>query len=96
MAIISNKDHVLTILPIPLLVLRSIQLATAVAILGLAAYGENYASFDGDGLILFAVCSFPFPTPYPTYLLTYIYKGYRDYYYYSLHNSIQHRNTGSI
>jgi len=53
MVIISSKDHVLTIFPIPLLVLRSIQLGTAVAILGLASYGENYASFDGDGLILF-------------------------------------------
>jgi hypothetical protein len=63
MAIISNKDHVLTIFPISLLVLRSIQLATAVAVLGLASYGENYASFDGDGLILFTVCSFPFPSP---------------------------------
>ena len=59
MAIISNKGHVLTIFPIPLLVLRSIQLATAVAILGLASYGESYVSFDGDGLILFAVCPAP-------------------------------------
>ncbi|KIM92933.1 hypothetical protein OIDMADRAFT_62057 [Oidiodendron maius Zn] len=49
----TSRDHVLKIAPTFLLVFRSLQLATAVAILGLAAYGENYYSFDGDGLMLF-------------------------------------------
>jgi hypothetical protein len=52
---IAHRDHVLKVAPTFLLVLRSLQLATAVAILGLSAYGENYLSFDGDGLMLFTV-----------------------------------------
>jgi hypothetical protein len=59
MAITNNRDHVLTNFSTLLLVLRSIQLTIAVVILGLAAYGETYASYDGDGLILFTV---PNPT----------------------------------
>jgi hypothetical protein len=58
-----SRDHVLKIAPTFLLVVRSLQLATAVAILGLAAYGETYLSFDGDGLILFTVCIPPTGPP---------------------------------
>jgi hypothetical protein len=48
-----SRNH---ILPVPkgLLVLRCFQLATAVAILGLSAYGIYWLSFDGDNLTMFS------------------------------------------
>lgn len=52
----SDRQHILQV-PKVVLGLRIVQLATAVAILGLAAYGITYLSFDGDDLILFTVNS---------------------------------------
>jgi hypothetical protein len=51
---LTARDH---ILPVPtfLLGLRIVQLVTAVAILGLAAFGVTYIAFDGDSLTLFTV-----------------------------------------
>ena len=48
------RDHILLV-PKPLIGLRFVQLVTAVAILGLSAYGVTYLSFDGDSLTLFTV-----------------------------------------
>jgi hypothetical protein len=48
----SSRDHILALPPV-VLGLRIVQLVTAVAILGLAAYGIEFLSFDGDGLTLF-------------------------------------------
>jgi len=48
----SSRAHVL-VLPKALFVLRVFQLATALAILGLAAYGITFLSFDGIDLTLF-------------------------------------------
>jgi hypothetical protein len=52
----SSRAHVL-VLPKALFVLRVFQLATALAILGLAAYGITFLSFDGIDLTLFTVHS---------------------------------------
>lgn len=50
---VATTDHVLP-LPKTSLVTRSVQLATAVAVLGLAAYGITYLSFDAIDLTLFS------------------------------------------
>jgi hypothetical protein len=56
-----SRNHVLP-LPQWLLVIRGLQLATAIVVLGLAAYGVTYLSFDGIDLTLFTVS---FRTPFP-------------------------------
>lgn len=48
------RDHILT-LPKGFIALRILQLITAIVVLGLAAYGIQYLSFDGDDLSLFTV-----------------------------------------
>jgi len=48
----SSRAHILQV-PTVVLGLRIVQLVTAVAILGLAAYGIEFLSFDGDNLSLF-------------------------------------------
>jgi len=50
----TTRDHILRV-PTFLLGLRVVQLVTAVAILGLAAFGVTYFAFDGDSLTLFSV-----------------------------------------
>ncbi|KAF8849191.1 hypothetical protein BDZ45DRAFT_559529, partial [Acephala macrosclerotiorum] len=47
-----SKEHVL-VLPKAVFALRIVQLATAVAIMGLAAYGITFLSFDGIDLTMF-------------------------------------------
>jgi hypothetical protein len=49
-----SKDHML-VLPKVVMVLRRLQLATAIAVLGLMAYGLTFLTFDGDQLMLFTV-----------------------------------------
>lgn len=49
-----THDHVLP-QPTWVLVLRAVQLVTAIIVLGLAAYGITYLSFDGDDMNLFTV-----------------------------------------
>lgn len=48
----SSRDHILQV-PAVVLGLRIVQLVTAIVILGLAAYGIEFWSFDGDDLSLF-------------------------------------------
>ena len=60
----SSRAHVL-VLPKALFILRIFQLVTALAILGLAAYGITFLSFDGINLTLFTV---RFPIKYPKVL----------------------------
>ena len=67
----SDREHVLKV-PAVVLGLRIVQLATAVAILGLAAYGVTYLSFDGDDLTLFTVS-----LPKPRTLVNYDQQNYR-------------------
>lgn len=65
----AGRDHVLA-LPRFVLALRIKQLVTALAIMGLAAYGITFLSFDGVDLTLFTVHP-PFPSPslpFPTHL----------------------------
>jgi hypothetical protein len=50
----STRDHILNV-PKAVFGLRIAQLVIAVVILGLAAYGVTFSSFDGDGLTLFTV-----------------------------------------
>jgi hypothetical protein len=57
----AGRDHVLA-LPSFVLAFRILQLVTALAILGLAAYGVTYWSFDGDDLTLFTVQPLPLPS----------------------------------
>ena len=52
--IMSSRDHILQVPPV-VLGLRIVQLITAIVILGLAAYGITFISFDGDDLSLFTV-----------------------------------------
>jgi ABC-type glycerol-3-phosphate transport system permease component len=52
----ADKDHIL-VLPSFVFAFRILQLIVAVVILGLAAYGITYFSFDGNDLSLFTVCS---------------------------------------
>jgi len=52
------RDHVLA-LPQFILAFRILQLVTAIAILGLSAYGVTYYSFDGNDLTLFTVRHLP-------------------------------------
>ncbi len=42
--------------PRAMLVLRKVQLFTAIAVMGLAAYGITFLSFDGIDLMMFTVC----------------------------------------
>lgn len=56
----AGRDHVLG-LPSFVLAFRILQLVTALAIMGLAAYGITYLSFDGVDLTLFTVHP-PFPS----------------------------------
>ncbi len=57
----AGRDHVLG-LPRFVLLFRILQLVTALAIMGLAAYGITFLSFDGVDLTLFTVHA-PFPVP---------------------------------
>jgi hypothetical protein len=77
----TSRDHVLKIAPTFLLVFRSLQLATAVIVLGLTAYGENYLSFDGDGLMLFTVYIAPHSTP----IASLTSKGHRHNHHYGIY-----------
>jgi len=54
----AGRDHVLA-LPSFVLRFRIFQLVTALAILGLSAYGITFLSFDGIDLTLFSVRPFP-------------------------------------
>jgi hypothetical protein len=57
----SSREHILQV-PQVVLGLRIVQLVTAVAVLGLAAYGITFLSFDGDDLTLFTVSYTPSST----------------------------------
>jgi hypothetical protein len=57
-----GRAHVLG-LPSFVLAFRILQLVTALAIMGLAAYGITYLSFDGVDLTLFTVHLFPLHHP---------------------------------
>lgn len=57
-----TKNHVLVV-PKAVFILRCFQLATAVAVMGLMAYGITFYSFDADNLMMFTV------RPLPLYLL---------------------------
>lgn len=55
MATLHNRPSHVLALPVPIFALRIVQLVTAIAILGLAAYGITFVAFDGIALSLFTV-----------------------------------------
>jgi hypothetical protein len=51
----STSGNHIVVVPSFVLGLRILQLVVAIVILGLAAYGVTFLSFDGDSLSLFTV-----------------------------------------